>query len=69
MPTESQESLKRNLQPQLQEMEQRRHNFMPEHQKAQKKIAKYTKHPDQKKKFAERQHRSRRGDAEAPRGA
>ena len=28
-----------------------------------------TKHPGQKKKFTERQYRSRRGDAEAPRGA
>ena len=33
------------------------------------KIAKITKHPGLKKKIAERQYRSRRRDAEAPRGA
>ena len=33
-----------------------------------KEVAKYTKHPGQKNKFAEGQYRSRRGDAEAPRG-
>ena len=35
--TESQESLKRNLQQQLQEVEQRRHDLMPERQKVQRR--------------------------------
>ena len=38
-------------------------------QESIEKIAKDTKHPGQNKKCAERQYRSRRGDAEAPRGA
>ena len=36
---------KNNLQQQLQEVEQRKHDLMPEHQKSAEKIAKYTKHP------------------------
>ena len=55
VPKEFQESLKSNLQQQLQEV--------------QKRSQKIQKHPGQKKKFAERQYRSRRGDVEAPRGA
>ena len=69
VPKEFQENLKSNLQQQLQEVEQRRHDLMPEHLTVQKNIAKDSKHPGQKKKFTERQYRSRRGDAEAPRGA
>ena len=70
VPKEFQESHESNLQQQqVQEVEQRRHDPMPEHQKVQKRSRKYTKHPGQKKKFAERQHRSRRGDAEASRRA
>ena len=37
VPKEFQENLKSNLQQQLQELEQRRHDLMPEHQKAQKR--------------------------------
>ena len=36
MPKEFQENLESNLQQQLQEVEQRRHDLMPEHQKVQK---------------------------------
>ena len=68
-PKEFQEHLKGNLQQQLQEVEQRRHDLTPEHQKVQKGSKKDTKYPGQKKEVAERQYRSRRGDAEAPRGA
>ena len=69
VPQEFQESLKSNLQQQLQEVEQRRRDLMPEHQKVQKRSQNIMMHPGQKKKFAERQYRSRRGDAEASRGA
>ena len=34
---EAQDSLKNDLQQQLQEVEQRRHDLMPEHQKVQKR--------------------------------
>ena len=37
VPKEFQESLESNLQQQLQEVEQRRHDLMPEHQKVQKR--------------------------------
>ena len=37
-----QESIKESLQHQLQEVEKRRHDLMPEHQKAPKKSQKYT---------------------------
>ena len=40
VPKESQESLESNLQQQLPEVEQRRHDIMPEHQKAQKRSQK-----------------------------
>ena len=36
VPKEFQENLKSNLQQQLQEVEQRRHDLMPEHQKVQR---------------------------------
>ena len=65
VPKEFQENLKSNLQQQLQEVEQRRHDFMPEHQKVQRISQKIRNIQDEKKKFAERQYRSRRGDAEA----
>ena len=64
---EFQENLKSNLQQQLQEVEQRRHDFMPEHLKVQTHRKRFK--ASRTKKFAERQYRSRRGDAEAPRGA
>ena len=37
VPKELQESIKSNLQQQLHEVEQRRHDLMPEHQKVQKR--------------------------------
>ena len=40
---EAHDSLENDLQQQSQEVEQRRHDFMPEHQKVQKR-SKYTKH-------------------------
>ena len=49
VPKEFQESLKRNLQQQLQEEEARSHARTSE---SAEKIAKDTKHPRQKKKFA-----------------
>ena len=63
---EVQESLKSNLQQQLQEMEQRRRNLMPEHQKVQKISQKYkafrTKEEMCKKKVL--QHKRRCGGSE-----
>ena len=41
VPKEFQESLKSNLQPQLQEVEPRRHDLMPDNQKVQKRSQKY----------------------------
>ena len=51
MPTESQENLKRNLQQQLQEVEQRRRDLLPEHQKVQKKDCKIYKASRTKEKL------------------
>ena len=60
VPKEFQENFKSNLQHQLQEVEQRRHNLMPEHQKVPK-ISKNTKHPGQEsRKLQKKQYRSRR---------
>ena len=67
VPKEFQENLKSNTQQQLQEVEPRRHDLMPEQPESAKNIAKDTKHPGQKKEFAERQHRSRRGDPQQKR--
>ena len=59
VPKEFQENLKSNLQQQLQEVEQRWNDLMPEHRKVQKKNAKFSQQPGQKKKVAERQYHSR----------
>ena len=56
------ESIKESLQHQLQEVEKRSHDLMPEQQKAQKKSQKIQSIQD-KRKIAEGQYRSRRRDA------
>ena len=50
-----QESLKESVQHQLHDVEKRRDDLMPEHQKVQKRDAKDTKPPGQKEKSAERE--------------
>ena len=48
---------------QLQEVEKKKHDLMPEHQKVLKEVAEDTKHPGQKKKLAEGKCGSTRRDA------
>ena len=63
-PKEAQDSLKNDLQQRLQEVEQRRHDLLPE-TGGSEKITKDKKHPGQKKKDAKkRKCCSTRGDAE-----
>ena len=61
---EVQESLKSNLQQQLQEVEQRRHDLMPVHQKVQKRSQKIQSIQDKSKNMHEKKCCSTRGDAE-----
>ena len=49
VPKEFQENLKSNLQQQLQEVEQRKHDLMPEHQRVQKKSQKIQSIQDEKR--------------------
>ena len=53
MSKEVQESLKSNLQQQLQEVEQRRHALMPEHQKVQKRSQKIQSIQDKRRNMQE----------------
>ena len=53
VPKELQESIKSNLQQQLQEVEQRRHDLMPEHQKVQKRQQKTQSIQDKRRNMQE----------------
>ena len=61
---EVQDSLKNDLQQLLQEVEQRRHDLMPEHQKVQKISHKIQSIEDKRRTFSERKYCSTGGDAE-----
>ena len=62
---EVQESIMESVQHQLQEVEKRRHDLMPEHQKFQKRSQKIQKYPGQEEPHAEGKCRSGRRVAEA----
>ena len=64
---EAQETTKESLQHQLQEVEKRRHDLLPEHQKAQKRSQKYTVFRI-RENIAERKCSSAREDAKGQTG-
>ena len=55
VPKEAQDSLKNDMQQQLQEVEQRRHDLMPEHQKVQKRSQEIQSIQDKRRKYAKKE--------------